>query len=230
MDVRRSLKRKTDKGSALIKSPGAIIRSVTKLNNEIRERLAVSGAAQTPTAVEKITSDVVVPSSSDDNLPKVPSINTPVTSNDMVIVPDVDREEEMEIGIKDSTVTSESDSDLMDPTDIEEDSVNISAYSTVSDKSISNVTGDDGKLDLEKIRGWKLPKIKDINRSLSASTVSERTRSQQLRNTLPSTSIETTQPQAQSTPHPRMNRSDMLERVRSNLRSSGRFKAKSKPK
>lgn len=233
MDVRRSLRKKADKGSALTKSPGAIIRSVLKLDDEIQAGAAVVGATPIAPAPNVDIERDDKPTTGNDHPIEPSQHSTPQRKGavDQIRADAIGgHEEEMETEVKDPTISSESDSEeLMDPTDIDEDSVNISAnLSTVSNESIANVTREDGKIDLEKIRGWKLPKIKDLNRTLNASAISERTRSQQLRNTLPSTSIENTQPQAESTPNPRMNRSEILEKVRKNLKSAGRSRMKPK--
>lgn len=111
----------------------------------------------------------------------------------------------------------------MDPTDVKEDSVNLSAsssVSTVSVKSIANVTKEDGKLDLQKVRDWRIPKVKELHKSLQTNRVGGRNRAYQLRNTLPEASGSEMKPQAQSTPHvSRENTSELLQKVRSNMQT-----------
>lgn len=104
---------------------------------------------------------------------------------------------------------SSSSEDLLDPTDNEEDSVNISATSSISANTSKtrrrDVTGSDGRFDISKIKNWKLPKINKLNESGSNvsrdSRISDRTRRQQHRNTLPSVETDSMVPKAQSTPH-----------------------------
>lgn len=109
----------------------------------------------------------------------------------------------------------------MDATDADEDSVNISASSsitsTASASAICNVTGRDGKLDISKVRNWTIPKVKEIHHSLRTDNISDRTRRHQLRNTLSTDSPIAPLPKAASTPQVRMNQSELLQRVRSNL-------------
>lgn len=70
--------------------------------------------------------------------------------------------------------------DMMDPTDIDEDTVNITATSSVSshesETTIANVTGPDGKFGISKVKTWSLPKINPIDSSLHDSFVSNRTK------------------------------------------------------
>lgn len=123
MDVRKALKNSVSKDSALLKSPGEIIKSIEQINSRIdREQ--------------------------DDELP-------------VMSLPEQDmdtgykKEKEADMMEYDDIQSSAADSDdLMDPTDVEEDSVNLSAssnVSAVSAKSVANVTKDDGNLDIQKI-------------------------------------------------------------------------------
>lgn len=210
MEVRKSLKKATCTTDALLKSPGSIIKSMQKLDQEILggmtdEPALLEGASGSPVDMEVGTSEAdlgVVISGA-------PSAKKFCPEGNEQLAPKPGSEK------YDESVSSSSDSeDLMDPTDIDEDSVNISAVSTVSTAAIVSVTDERGKLDISKIKGWKIPKIKELDPSLNDSYVSSRTRRQQSL----SASTSTLAPQAQSTPQvARLNRSHMLNRIRTNL-------------
>lgn len=77
------------------------------------------------------------------------------------------KEKEEEMDIEDDLSSTSDAEELMGETDIDEESINISITSTVSQESSGkkkrnvdlNVTDADGKLDLSKIRSWSIPKL-----------------------------------------------------------------------
>lgn len=142
---------------------------------------------------------------------------------------------DMEVNHEDSSCSTENEEDMLEATDIDEESVNISASSSTSDTAVAatsrvssasrlNVTGDDGKIDLEKIKKWKVPRLDKFKQGHDKDV--EARRSCRLRRTLPFNSKQQTTPQAgtpqaASTPHPkRLNRSLTLQAVQDNLRPS----------
>lgn len=144
---------------------------------------------------------------------EAPPVNQPV---DLSSAP---AGEEMETNESDDTSTED---ELLEATDVDEESVNISASSITSEKDSGkmNVTREDGKLDLEKIRSWSIPKL---NKSVleREGIADQRRKSQRARRKLTVTSTQVEQPQAASTPHPKkINRSLTLQAVQSKLRPS----------
>lgn len=135
---------------------------------------------------------------------------------------------------QDADTSSASDTDdLMDQTETEEESVDISTTSNstaeTSNTSRLSARGKDGKLDISRIRSWKIPKLRKMSDFASKETpttrVNNRTRSQKqrLRDTLPTDLHDVMKPKAQSTPDGnKPNRSLTLQRVRDNLNKSGR--------
>lgn len=143
--------------------------------------------------------------------PKVPVMNEHFPDN----VEMVDAREESNV---DST---DDDGDLLEETDVDEESIDISAASSSSVESSSklNVTGADRKLEIEKIKKWTVPKLNKPE-ELYLNHPTDKTRSQKLRNTLPNTgaAAKGILPQATSTPHPRgINRSLTIQAVQSKL-------------
>lgn len=214
MEVRAALRKMEYKSDALSKSPGAIIKAFEKIDQDFmaaasdpipatRERDPDTGSDPTPMNREQ---DMVfdLPVIQEGGKQEVEPKPTPVRSD----VEDT------------SASTSSVDSDdMMDQTDVEEESVNITATSNTSRasaKAIADVTGQDGKLDISKLRDWSIPKIKDLDPSLHDSFISGRTRGQ---TTTPAAAGSSNPfPQAQSTPHPsRVNKSHLVDRVRSNM-------------
>lgn len=210
MDVRTALRKKVFNTPALTKSPGALIKAMQLQDKQILDdaRNSSEVAVDRPVAMEM-------------DLPVIPETGADMETENQdpnFAPPKVDPSEDCS-----ASSTADSD-DMMDPTDVEEDSVNISAtssVSTVSAASIANVTGPDGKLDISKIRNWSIPKIDKIDPSLRDSFVGTRTRNQQLRTSLPASfKDQIASPQAQSTPQvARMHQSTLMEKVRSNLTS-----------
>lgn len=137
-----------------------------------------------------------------------------------------------------SAASSDSD-DLLDPTDNEEDSINLSVDSAVSSTSSVkrtsrlDVTGADGKLDISKIRSWKLPKIAKLNpidnTEHDDSYISSRTRGQNVSGPVLEGGMGTMKPKAQSTPQAaektdtNPNNSTLIEKVRDKLNKSGKL-------
>lgn len=207
MEVRAALRRRACKTDALLKSPGAIIKSIQMMDKEIlKDAGDYAPPDEEPTDMEIGLPVITEENKETDKVEK--SGSAPLTSEDHY----------------DGSVSSTVDSDdMMDPTDTEEDSVNITANSSntsqVSQAARASVTGPDGKLDISKVKNWSLPKIKDIDPSLHdsyASSVSSRTR-RQVSTPHPGSSTNLA-PQAQSTPHvARMNRSRLMEKIRSNI-------------
>lgn len=202
MDVRKALRKKTYNNDALTKSPGALIKSIQRHNRFIQE----DGEDDFPTPVVKAT---------ESHAKTGEAVESESTEPDNRMATETE-----EVGA-DSTSSLTDNEELMDATDAEEDSVNISASSsitsTASATAIGNVTGSNGKLDISKIRNWTIPKVNEIHHSLRSTTVSARTRRHQLRNTLSTDSPTVPPPKAASTPQARMNQSELLQRVRSNL-------------
>lgn len=147
-----------------------------------------------------------------------------------ILTPIEQKVEDMETHVSDATSSSDTD-DLLDQTESEEDSVDISASSTAT-TGVGNISrlsarGTDVKLDLNRIRSWKIPKLKSINdntgKTPTSDDTSERRRSQRqrLRDTLPTDIRGSMQPKAQSTTDSaKPNRSLTLQRVRDKLNRS----------
>lgn len=190
------------------KSPGAIIKAIQKIDQDIMA--AVRDAAPTN---EEQEMEFDLPAIQEERKVEGKAVATAPVN-------------EME-DVSSATSTADSD-DMMDPTDVEEDSVNITATSNISRasanisrasaKAVADVTGCDGKLDISKIKDWSIPKIKDLDPSLHDSFISGRTRRQLVTSTSASNASSSLSPQARSTPHPsRANKSHLMDRVRSNL-------------
>lgn len=200
MDVRKALRKRIYNNDALTKSPGSLIKLVQRHNQIIHEDMA------------------------DDDFP-TPVLQAPVPmATPVAAAPGKNTETMMETEeVEEDSSSSLTDTDdLMDPTDAEEDSVNISASSSVTStasvSAICNVMGSDGKLVISKILNWFIPKVNELHHSLRASIISARNRRQQLRNTLSTDTPLPPTPQAASTPHPaRMNQSELVQCVRGNL-------------
>lgn len=204
MEVRTALRKINYTEDALIKSPGAIIKSITKMDCEIQNRMKLPLLD---------TSEEVVPTVKDGGL----------NQNEL-------NQNEVDMEIQDDESSTSDVEELMGETSIEEDSVNISSASTSSHSSNTtgrkarkvdlNVTDDKGKLDLSKIKSWSIPKLNRSYKKDNGEPVGGRTRGQQLRSSI-STPESNPVPQAQSTPHPqRANRSMILDRVRAELNTS----------
>lgn len=209
-EVRQALRKSTFPVDAVLKSSSAIIRKITEMDQEIQLRAGAEAPLKDKEALTKPAEGEPALPSNKDGAGKV-AINT----SDMDVDDDLS-----------STTDNE---DLMGETDIDEESVNISASSKISHKSgkqgktsVLDVTDDQGKLDISKIRKWTIPKLNTSYRNTDGNRVSERTRSRLFRNTLPSTSgPNIPQPQAQSTPHGlKKNTSLLLQEVRNRLGTS----------
>lgn len=203
MEVRAVLRKSTWNQEAMIKSPSAILKSVTAMSDKI----------------QKATTE-------EENFAALPVVDQSVHSAD---VEDMDVNEQV-----DTSSSTENEDELLEATDVDEESVNISASSSTSTTSTPgqastasrlNVTREDGKLDLDKISKWSIPKLGDYKTRKGRKVESTR-QSQRLRRTLPfnspqpSTSL-VDAPNASSTPHPkRLNRSLTLQAVQDNLRPS----------
>lgn len=194
MDVRSALRKKEFKADAILKSPSAIIKTMQRMDEQIKEKAMRENTTLTP--IEQ----------------NVESMET-----------------------QESEISSASDTDdLMDQTETEEESVDISATSNTStgsgNTSRLSARGKDGKLDISRIRSWKIPKLlkmSDISGketpSAHVSTCTTRSQKKKLRDTLPSDLHDVMKPKAQSTPDSnKPNRSLTLQRVREKLNKSGK--------
>lgn len=164
MEVRAALKKKMgNKEDALLKSPSALIKSVEKLSQEICNQQEI----------------VEVTHEEPKMLPKAPVGETQAHDN----------------------TSSDTDIDelMMETEGEDEESIDIPASSDTSVKSPGkgevsskinplDITGPDGKLDIEKVMNWSIPKIKEVRREGSSRNTDNRTYSQTLKNTLPTTS------------------------------------------
>lgn len=202
-DVRKVLRKQTFPCDAALKSPSALIKSVTKMDREIQ--LQVGTLAEEAEQPQQA-------------VPRKATLEE-------------DLKGESDMDVQDDVSSVADSDDLMGETEIDEESVNIStssAISHVSNKSgktsVLDVTGADGKLDLSKIRKWTIPSLGQQGQSSTTGRIHTRTRSQMLRNTLPATSSTTPKllnPQAQSTPvSGKLNRSLTLQKVREKLGTS----------
>lgn len=197
MDVRKALRKSTWSGDAMSKSPSKIIKAITSLSDEIQGH-------QTSMIPDRY------------EIPMIPEVENPNMATQQPVDMDTDQPKE---GSAAESTDDDTDTDLLEATDVDEESVDISVTSTTSEASSSklNVTGEDGKLDLTKIRKWTVPKLKKPD-ELHQSNISDRTRGQQLRNTLPLEAAKGLAPKATSTPQARgVNRSLTIQAVRSKL-------------
>lgn len=199
MDIRRVLRKQKYKDTAMIRSTGAIINAVLSQNQLIQDEAY----------------DEIFP---------IPNLDTqPGQAQEAVQA--TEKTIEMDTNaVGEGAACSVADSEeLMEQTEVEEDSVNISASSTVSATptvpDVGNVTGEDGKLDMSKVKNWSLPKVNELHHSLLQDRhVSGRSRNRLLRNTFPSGTPSDIRPQAASTPQiPRKNQSLLLQWVRDKL-------------
>lgn len=216
MEVRAALRKSTWNQTAMMKSPSAILKDAISMSDRIQQGIAV----ETKPGIEEMNSSPVK-----NEFTSLPVINYSCQGEDNV---------DMEVNNDDSSCSTENEEDMLEATDVDEESVNISASSSTSDIAVAstsrvsvtsrlNVTGDDGKIDLEKIKKWKVPRLDKSKHGQIKSA--EARRSSRLRRTLPFNSQQTTPqtgiPQAASTPHPkRLNRSLTLQAVQDNLRPS----------
>lgn len=212
--VRAALRKVTHKEDAARKSPGMIIRSMKAMDKLIQNRCEGATAP-------------------DEGLDPEQPVIKPVQPEQSYQV-----RNELEMDYNDDGSTTTDAEELMGETDIDEESVNISASSSISNTvpkqtrktSRLDVTDSKGKLDISKIKNWSIPKLNKSGQSRESTTFKDRTRSQPLSHTLPSTSELTNKdglpvPQAQSTPHQRKaNRSLTLEMVREKLKPLGERK------
>lgn len=151
----------------------------------------------------------------------------------------------MEISNIGSHISSDDSVDILDE---EEESVGILASSDISSTSTKSsgtkqtkkpraldITNSEGRLDIEKLKSWSLPKIRKPKRSRSGSYVGPRatTRSQASKNTDHKQALTTSIPKAHSTPQAEgdsmcANKSaankSVLEQVREKLNSTKRRK------
>lgn len=211
MEVRAALRKSTWNQEAMMKSPPAIVKAVSSMSDEIQQA-----------TLEKETSAVI--SENFASLPVIKHTDQLTDTEDMDVVEQ-----------NDSATSTENEDELLEATDVDEESVNISASSSTSvtvgfgrasAASRMNVTREDGKLYLEKIRKWSIPKLNKNRTGQESGSEIEKRRSQRLRRTLPFTSPQpgtpqVSTPQASSTPQTkRLNRSLTLQAVQNNLRPS----------
>lgn len=207
-EVCRALKKATYQADASLRSPTTIIKKIAMIDREIQEQ---AGAGTIPVKRYKLEDGNSDPSTSSQIGGEIMLQSEPMDDQSAV-----------------SSVSD--DEDLMGQTDLDEESVNISAHSQASTlgtgakTSILDVTDAHGNLDLSKIRKWTIPKLKESSKQLVETSISEGTRNQKLRNTLPLRSTaDLSNPQAQSTPQVKKpNRSMTLQRVRARLGTRAR--------
>lgn len=203
MEVRAVLRKTTWNQEVMIKSPSAILKSITAMSDKIQKANAME-------------EDFAA-------LPVIDHDGPSVGAEDMEVNEQVD-----------TSSSTENEEELLEQTDVDEESVNISASSSTSTPSTLghasaasrlNVTREDGKLDMDKINKWSIPKLGDY-KSRRGRNVESTRKSQRLRRTLPFSSPQLSAsqgntPNASSTPHPkRLNRSLTLQAVQDNLRPS----------
>lgn len=155
MDVRTALRHDKSLRVATPKSPLAIIKSIQKMNRFIQDQSEPSTAK--PAVNEK---------------PEPMETATASSS-----------------AVKEDSTSEVEDEDLYDATDIEEDSVDISANSSINSKADTstdrhNLTGPDGRLNLEVVKNWSIPKLDTSRLELSTSYIRGKRSSQRLRSTL----------------------------------------------
>lgn len=139
------------------------------------------------------------------------------------------QEQDPEVSMIESHLSSDESLDILEE---EEESVGILASSDISSSSTKsnprmstsraalNITGSDGKVDIEKLRSWSIPKICKHKRTRSGSHVGREAAAQQTRNVSLEASHSRSEPNAHSTPHPQANKSGILDQVREKLNSS----------
>lgn len=197
MEVRKALRKSTWKGDAMTKSPMKIISAANLLSQEIQ---GLPDWLQVMQRAEIGTQEFMEIQENSATVP-IPK----VTGDD-------DDDEDDAVG------------DLMEETDADEESVDISASSSISTGSNPrlHVTNQQGKLDMSKVRNWSIPKLKKPD-MFHRSQTSERdgSRGHKLRRTLPLNVEDVDKPQASSTPHPtREDGTSFVERVKSKLNKS----------
>lgn len=195
MEVRSAIRSHTFKEDAYTKSPSAIIKSMKKLNEQVQSEVRLATGEQ------------------------LPQTNEEIAAKSLSFTEEVKPEEDNEVSDSSSDMEG-----LLEATDVEEESVDISVESVSSSSSSArrhNITNAEGKLDLEKIKGWSIPKIKQ---SSPTSKETKARRSQRVRNSVQSASSSSlSTPQAQSTPqHDKLNRSMTLQRVRDTINRSSK--------
>lgn len=178
-EVRTSLKNKIgNHEDVLLKSPRMLIKSVEKLSQEIcsQQGSAIVGEAVLEAPPEKTTNKLQIQNS---------------TSSD-----------------------TDADEPLMETEGEDEESSNIEAGSDASVKSAVkgensskidplDITGPDGKLVIEQVLNWSIPKVKKMRRENSGSYPESSTSNQALRDIDQTTSSDgDVVPQAHSTPYP----------------------------
>lgn len=217
MEVRSVLRRSTWSQEVMVKSPTAILKSVNAMSQQIQGLTTPIVAGAPPMGM--------------------PDVGLAPMGDLPVINPADDDKSRMDTSeASDGDSKSEGDEELLEATDVDEESIDISASSSTSEQSDTQpaprrdtdfsrikVTREDGKLDLDKIRSWTIPKL---NKSVTEREkgIAPPRRSQRARRTLPIPATQVDRPQASSTPHPKkINRSLTLQKVQSNLHS-GKFK------
>lgn len=125
-----------------------------------------------------------------------------------------------------------SSDDSLEVLEEEEESVGILASSDISSSSIKSrsdksasraaliITGSDGRVDIEKLRSWSIPRIRKHKRTRSGSHVGGEAASRLTQNVSLEASCSSNEPNAHSTPRPQANKSGILEQVREKLNSS----------
>lgn len=157
MEVRKELCKSTWKGDAMTKSPTKILAAANKLSQETQEFLTTQQVSPTSQPDDVVKPTQPQPMETQESFPPALAPGTSKASGDE----DDDDEE---------------DGDLLEETDADEESVDISVTSstTTTNESRLNVTDQYGKLDLSKIRGWSIPKLKKPD-VLHQSTIRDRT-------------------------------------------------------
>lgn len=217
MEVRSALRKSTWSHEVMTKSPSAILKSMNIMSQQI----------------QNMNTPIVAGAPSVTNIPSMAELpaNLPLSQPT--------EEVQMEINETDDSSKSEDDDELLEATDADEESVDISASSSTSTSSDTNierdvntgkvkVTKENGKLDLSKIRSWTIPKL---NASVleREKDVAPPRRSQRARRTLPIPATQSERPQASSTPQAKkMNRSLTLEKVRNKLQGNRGRKSEKK--
>lgn len=124
--------------------------------------------------------------------------------------------------LEDDVSTSTDVEDLMGETDVDEESVNITAdSSSLSTKTTRlDVTDSKGKLDISKIRSWTIPKLNTSRQHKDDTSSAEKEPKRVTRHSITTCSAGGLQaPQAQSTPQVHKgNRSMTLQTVRDRLK------------
>lgn len=205
MEVRKALRKSTWTADAMTKSPAKILAAANIMSQKIQNLGELENERETAPGVQPpVATGPHELMEVQEGAGATPALDPTKTSGD----------EDDEDG--------DEDGDLLEETDADEESVDISASSTVSTAGDSrlNVTDQHGKLDLSKVRSWSIPKLKKPD-ELHRSHTSDKSLTQHVRRSLPLTSVDGEPPQASSTPNTRSeDRSVFMERVKDKLNKS----------